>query len=435
MMARTQIKRSSTLIDPQSLKRPPSQHLTSLPSGSDLQRRNSANIKPLLSFDDEIPGARGQHLDVGHPLPVNTKSVFGVDTIWERELAKLREIEAREKVEDEERQKKEALEEPKKKKKGKWKGKGKEKEKSKAAMPPQETPSPQLAPKPVERAPSPPHVLPAVQKVTSRRPPPPPNDDDGYDDESDESDDSHAPQKPVAPKATGDWHAGSSDEDQGPRRTTGSGPRYPNRKPRDSASQPAGEDSSEEDVPLVATIGRAAQRASRARLIADDSDEEKPLSMLLDKTKLKLPSLGDKLFPNSIAKEEEEEDDDKPLGLRASRVLPISGDQEEDDDRPLGLHPDQVRRTQYLVAQQQQQFMMQAHAAQMHQSMMFGAAPLAPMMTGGFYGPPMAVPMGPPMMMAPAQIPVTPPPANDVAKLGRIDNWRHDVAVQGQHPS
>lgn len=105
-MARTPLKRSSTLIDPESLKqRPVSRRFDTTPAAEGLSRKNSASHrKTLINFDDEIPGVpKSMHLGVDHPLggPAGqTRSVFGVDTIWERELAKLRDMEAKEKEEE-----------------------------------------------------------------------------------------------------------------------------------------------------------------------------------------------------------------------------------------------------------------------------------------------------------------------------------------------
>ena len=52
-MARSQTVRSSTLINPDELKRPASQHLNSFNSVPNLTRRNSVNAKPLLDFEDD----------------------------------------------------------------------------------------------------------------------------------------------------------------------------------------------------------------------------------------------------------------------------------------------------------------------------------------------------------------------------------------------
>lgn len=420
MMARGQVQRSSTLIDPASLQtRPTPKHMNSLGSPSSQQalgRRNSANIKPLLTFDDDKQIVRASMLpDVRMQ---QSRSVFGVDTIWEREMVKLREIEAQEKLDAEERRKREA-EAEESKKQSKRKGKGKRKVDGKQG--PQHTT--ELVPEP--RVSAEPPVLPAIQKAMVRGPPPP-----GDDDES-ESDSSVAegPSRPSARDGPDDgadhWYAGSSDdEDNGPRRTTGTGPRYPTR--------PADEDS-EEDIPLAATVGRALQRATQLGPSKDDSDEEKPLSVLLQETKLRLPSIDFDKRSDSDAKVIGDDEDDVPLGLRTSKVLSSSqamnstSGMADDDDRPLALHPEQQRRTQYQMMAQQQQMMMQT---QMHNSMFFGATPS--MMGSGFFGPSIPPPM---MMHPPMPMPMpmpSPPPIQDVAKYGRVDRWRRDVAVEGE---
>ena len=475
------MKRSSTLIDPESLKQRPISTLVRLDSsqtapdvGSNgLSRRNSAHAKTLVNFDDEIPGApRGSYLAAnnrGGGMSA-TRSVFGVDTIWERELAKLREIEAREKAEEQEEQQKRAGGEEKKKKgKGKRKGKGKEIETSGLDVSPSLlSPSASQVQDSPNAAASPETPASAQRRVVRRAPPPPVDGDDN--DEEEESDSSSIAGRPFGGPKTDGWHSGSDDERRPqPRRTTGSGSRFvDNLPPRFRALQQQqqlelgnDDESSEEDLPLVATIGRAAQRATRADFsglkvsTADDSsDEDKPLSQVLDKTKQKLPSptsgLGTGLMDsigNSLGGSlkvggtgDDEDEDDKPLGLRASRLFPTSTPSQpqsiiggagegDDDERPLALHPEQIRRSQFFVTAQQQQMMMQAQAAaaaqmQMQQSMMFGAPSI---MSGPFYAPPMAPPM-----MIPSQMPSTPPPTHDTAKLNRVDKWRHDVAVEGE---
>ncbi|GJE84121.1 hypothetical protein PsYK624_001960 [Phanerochaete sordida] len=487
MMARPSMHRSSTLIDPDSLKQRPTSTFVALDSAQSvpgLSRRNSAHTKTLITFDDEIPGApRGALLPADSRAGgiSGTRSVFGVDTLWERELAKLREMEAREKAEEEERQKREE-DEAGKHKRGKGKRKGKGKEAATSALdtsPSVLSPSAsQVQDSPYPAAAASPETPASVQKRVVRRAPPPPAD--GEDDEDEESDSSSVAGRPFGGPRTDGWHSGSDDERPRPqpRRTTGSGPRFvDNLPPRFRALQQqqqlelGDDESSEEDLPLVATIGRAAQRATRGSFsglrvpgggAADESsDEERPLSQLIDKTKQKLPSptqshgpgaglfesigasLGSTLKVGGAARGGEDEDeDDTPLGLRASRLFPGSqasaagGAGEDDDERPLALHPEQIRRSQFFVsaaqqqAQAQQQMMMQAQAAaaaqmQMHQSMMFGAPSI---MSAPFYGPPMAAPA----LMMPPQLP-SPPPVQDTAKLNRVDKWRHDVAVEGEH--
>ncbi|PCH41164.1 hypothetical protein WOLCODRAFT_137228 [Wolfiporia cocos MD-104 SS10] len=434
MMARTPMQRSSTLIDPESLKqRPTSQRLDSFRSQPDLSRRNSAT---LLNFDEEVPGAPRGLRGADAVNAGNKRSVFGVDTLWERELVKLREMEERERLEAEEARRLEALEVPGKK------GKSKGKKKGKRAEPSPSNPLPESASQPVSEPaselqppPSPPHVLPPIERTTGRRRGPPPPVDDNTPEDSESDDD--APilnRRTIMKDAEADeWVAGSSDEEErGRQRTTRPAPRSASANPIAAPRiVPQNDDSSDEDVPLVATIGRAAQRQVLSAGANDDSDEERPLSALLDKTKLTLPpvSLGESLLPGGSVKNDGDDEDDKPLGLRVSRAFTASqaissAGQDADDDQPLAFHPDQMRRTQYMMAQQQQQqMMMQAQAAQLHQSMIFTAPS---MMASGFFGPPMP----PPMMMIP-QIPGTPPPMHDAAKFGRVDKWRHDVAVEG----
>lgn len=434
MMARGEMQRSSTLIDPATLARPTSQFMS--PSGEGLVRRNSSSIKPLLSFEnDKIPQSAPMP---GRPM--DSRSVFGVDKLWEREMVKLRQMEAQEKVEEEERKRREEDEERRKEEK-----KSKKKRKDKGARQAQSLLQPSgalVTPKEMGTKISvEPPVLPDIQRAT-RRPPPPPVDDDDDGEESDDDEPVVSPHQVPDPA----WHAGSSDEeDKGPRRTTGVGPRYPNRSR--SGRRPVGEDS-DEDLPLAASLNKALRQVSNPQPpqhgdLDEDEDEEKPLSSLLHKAKAKQksPSLLDINFDGLSTKEilikntDEDEDDDRPLGLRASKI-PLSFDNgiadEDDDDRPLGLHPDQQRRTQYgMLAQQQQQQQMMMQA-QLHNSMFFNPS----MMGSGFFAPPMATPiMNPmnPMIMMQVPVPApSPPPVHDAVKFGRVDKWRRDVAVEGE---
>jgi hypothetical protein len=375
MMARSSTY--NTLIDPASLQRSTSQHMDSSNSGASLGRR-----KTLLNFDDakgDGPDSRKSQL-APEPRASNVKSTFGVDTLWEREMAKLRAMEATDRAE-------------------------RAKEESPAGGPLDKE----------NQVPSPTPVLPEIQRASIKRGPPPP---DAGDDEESDSDASEVC-KPSRKKQDedGEWFSDEERGKAGPVRTVGSGPRYPKDKGRSApiSSQANGEDS-EEDLPLAATVGRVVQRATRFNAAEDDdSDEDKPLTKLVDKTKLKLPPM------NFGSREGDDSDeDDKPLGLRASH---IAGDE---DDVPLALHPEQQRRTQYqMMAQQQQQYAQQQMMmqAQFQSSMMFAPPSL---MGSGFFGPPMAPPM-----MVPMPGPMTPPPEHDANKFGRVDRWRHDVAVEG----
>lgn len=412
MMARGQPQRASTLIDPAALQiRPVSHRLDSYGSQGSQQalgRRNSANVKPLLNFDDDAK--------VGQPnispsaRMASSRSVFGVDTLWEREMTKLREMEAQDKIDAEERRK-QAEGEGKKKKKGKHKDKGK----SRALDDDDPVPAEVMTAEAQTKVSMDPPTLPIIKPVL--RKPPQVSDNES---ESDESE-AEAPLGGQAVRADpGTWFAESSDDEEaGPKRTTGTGLRYPN-KSRQLPPEPAHNDS-EEDVPLAATFNRAAERARLRSTQGDSDDEEKPLSTLLQKTKSSLMSIN---FDNPATPGSTQggDDDDEPLGLRASRVITQGAD---DDDRPLAYHPEQQRRTQYhMIAQQQQQQQQIMMQAQLQSNMFFNQPP---MMGPGFFGPPI-----PPMMMQPPMPMPSPPPLHDEAKYGRVDRWRRDVAVEGE---
>ncbi|KAI0053627.1 hypothetical protein FA95DRAFT_1552124 [Auriscalpium vulgare] len=442
MMARNPLKRSSTLIDPADLVQRP---VSIGPSNArpPLTRRLSSGTKPLLDFGNDglSPSLTppGQQRSPGFSGP-STRSVFGVDTLWEREMTKLRDIEAKE---EEERHKEEAAEAARLEKKNKKKRKGKGKEKAV----PEEVPVTNAP-----RASAEPPILPAIPKGITRGPPPV-NDDDTESDSDSTDGGRGAPQERKSGETGAErWFAGSSDDghDNGPVRTTGVGPRYPNRTR--GRSQVA-DDDSDEDLPLAVTVPRAIQRATQFGASApaeSDSDEEKPLSTLLEKTKLKssIPSVNfDQPFNSGVREQgshgrdedEDEDEDNQPLGLRASRFVSMhsqsghGGDHDEEDDRPLGLHPEHQRRTQYFMLQQQQQQQVAAQQqmmmqAQLQTSMMLSNASL---MGSGFFGPQMA----PPMVMMPSPMPGSPPPGvSDTAKFGRVDRWRRDVAVEGPPP-
>ncbi|KIJ70579.1 hypothetical protein HYDPIDRAFT_172366 [Hydnomerulius pinastri MD-312] len=437
MMVRGQIRRSSTLIDPETLgARPPSQNLET--KAQTLSRRNSGSAGPLLDLNGERPPTFGASAST--PNISNGRSVFGVDTLWDREMAKLKEIEAAERADAAERKRREQEEaerrERKKKKKGKSKGKGNDLTPDVEA-----SPSPDVS---VSRVSSEPPMLPAIQKPILRRPP---VADDEEESESESDDDVPLAQSTsrITDKAADIWVAESSEEeDEGPRRTPGVGPRYPAKTKSPQIPQLSnGEDDSEEDLPLTAAAERIAKRATQLpppRLLDDDDDEDededKPLAAVLSQSKLSLPNFNFDSLSGGRHSTNDDDEDEQPLGLRASRLPPMASQVslaftggDEDDDKPLAFHPDQQRRTQYQMlaqAQQQQQMMMQA---QMQNSIYFGAPA---MMGSGFFGPPMGAP---PMMMGmgmPMQPPPSPPPVHDAGKYGRVDRWRRDVVVEGE---
>ncbi|KAF7332198.1 hypothetical protein MKEN_00100800 [Mycena kentingensis (nom. inval.)] len=416
MMARDSAQRRSTLIDLQGQTdaqgRPLLQHTN---SQQGINRLGSLNSKPLLNFDDEAngllppPGPNGR--------TPNSRSVFGVDTLWEREMAKLKEIEAKEKAEEDARLVIEAEAEAARERK---RAKKKRKDGSVVGgLSPLPSPRPDSASvsdlgQPESRIASAPPVLPAISPGL-RRPPP------GKDDDSD-SDDSGRDGPSQLPQKARDGWVSSDEEGAGPTRKPGTGPRYPNRAPK----APAQDDDSEEDLPLAATIDRAAQRATQLQVPGADSDEERPLSDILRRTKLSLPSIN---FDRRSQSNVDDEEDDQPLGLRASRVAPSftspsSHGHGDDDDMPLAFHPEQQRRSQFNMMaqmqqhqqqqQQQQQMMMQAQFT----NSMFFSSPAMPMMGSGFFGPQM-------MMQSP---PIA--PLHDEAKFKQVDNWRQNIVVE-----
>ena len=393
MMAREQ--RASTLIDPASLQRPISKPPLTL------SRQNSLSMKPLLNFEDEERKALQPPLSTGR-LPAS-RSVFGVDTLWEREMAKLKEIEAREAREKEERLKRE--EETERKSKGKKNKRKKKGRKSKDDEDTQEEVSANV------RVSVEPPTLPDIRRATRTVP----LQANAYNSSESEEEGEQPRPDAVAPA----WHENSSDEeDAGPRRTTGVGLRYPKHSNNISLSH---DDDSEEDLPLAATIHKAAARAALGvtQMGQDSDDEDRPLSHIVLQAKTKLPSPRSTLYGEN--QPADDDDDDQPLGLRTSRFVQSRPSVDDEDDVPLAFHPEQQRRTQYqMLAQQhqQQQMMMQA---QMQSNMLMSASMMGP----GYFAP-MVHPMG--MMQVPMPIP-SPPLMHDEVKFGRVDRWRRDIVV------
>ena len=395
MMARAQ--RPNTLIDPASLKTPPtSRRLSTLQPQQTLSRQNSLSMKPLLNFDEEDGKALGGRLPP-------TRSVFGVDTLWEREMVKLREIETLEAREKEERMKLEGETERKRIRK-----KNKRKKKRRSSKDDEDV---QQVHASAHVSSVEPPTLPNIQRATRTVPP----TANAYDSSSESGGEREQPRPSAVTPA---WHENSSDEeDAGPRRTTGVGLRNPKVSRKISISH---DDDSEEDLPLAATIHKAAARAALGVTQAGaDSDEDRPLSHIILQAKAKLPPPKSTFYERN--QPAEDEDDDQPLGLRTSRFVQSRPNADDEDDMPLAFHPEQRRRTQYqMLAQQQhqQQMMMQA---QMQSNMLMSAS-----MMGPGYFTPLVHPMS--MMQVPIPVP-SPPPMNDEVKFGRVDRWRRDIVV------
>lgn len=411
----------STLIDPNSLNRPVSGRMDTSNSSQTLARR-----KTLLNFDDKLAPPEPMRKSTAFgPRTSNVKSVFGKDHIWEREMAKLQEMQA------------------------------KEMETTGLSAEPPATGEANYDMDPSEPSPRPQEqestiLLPEIAKVSARKGPPPSQDDDGEDEsDSDNSNVLRERSQPKQAEADQDWF---SDEEKlaGPVRTTGSGPRYhqgttdPPAKQKPKYIPAPLPDDSDEDVPLAATVSKVVLRTAKAAA-EEESDEDQPLNTLIDKTKSKLfLGVPENKQQRNEGGDDNDDEDDQPLGLRASQFNPgasqnwlgRSGDDDE-DDIPLGLHPEQQRRTQYQMFTQQQQLAQQQMMmqAQLQNSMMFSQPSF---MGPSFYGPPMGmgVGIGPVMgdvsMMVPPLAPGTPPPVQDPAKFGRVDAWRRDVAVEGE---
>jgi hypothetical protein len=354
------------------------------------------STKPLLDFnpnEQKLP----RNLRPETTQIKETRSVFGIDTLWEREMEKLKDIQLREAREDEDNRKAEVESERKKHEKKKHKNRGND---------PISLANNELQ----ERIDASPPTLPNIQRASTKRLPPKPSD---FEEQSDSDDEQHA-LRPV--EETESWHVGSSDEEgHEPRRTTGVGLRYPKRAPR--IHRLAVDDDSEEDLPLVATMHKAKARATlSSRMQAISDDEDKPLAQVVRLAKSSMP-------PAHLASGSNLEDE-QPLALRASR-LPRNRPGIEDDDMPLALQSQQHHNHYQMLAQQQQQqqLLMQA---QMQNNMFMNAH--ASMM-GGFYG---AMPLMNAVVPMPAPVPVpSPPPVLNDANFGRVDRWRRDIIVDG----
>jgi len=393
----------------------------------------------------------------GSDLP-NSRSVFGVDQIWEKELVKLQQIQELERAEEEERTRLEAeqqaQEEAKAAKKAAKKAKGKNKPLLDTGLSREQSINAEGGVSPIIRAPEAPPLLPTVAPFAM--PPKAPESSDS-DSDPDQPPFKRAQSRIQPSKSQQDWL--SDDE----RQAAAARPRpQPRSKPSTSARNlsrfAAGlhvskSDSEDSDVPLTNAIARAKQR-----LQADDSEEDKPLAAVLSNSistldfggtllaDVKKPAEQKIAMPQprhalqATGRGDDEDEDDQPLGLRASRFGLGGG--ESEDEKPLGMRysmaPSQIfaqQQQQQHQLQQQQQVMMQQ---QMVQQQMMAAAQMRgsmfnPMMMGNMN---MAMGFGNSMSMSginPAMMAMGPPmgvmeagPA-DPAKLSAVDRWRRGV--------
>ncbi|KZT42911.1 hypothetical protein SISSUDRAFT_793870 [Sistotremastrum suecicum HHB10207 ss-3] len=396
MMERGSLQRRNTLIDPAEFETKGANPVVQ-PVKPALNRTSSFG-KPLVQLDDSEAPARGSRM-------IKSSSVFGVDTLWEREMAKLKEIEAVEAAAEEERARLEAQKAARRAKKGKGKAE---------PVLRQEPPSKAQPPRISEEPP----VLPQVQ-LTKPKSTPVLDSDSDSDDESDDPSD-RISRLGVDAKQ---WHAGDSDEERRPLPTV-----------RQLPSQRAPQsDDDDEDMPLAAHLARAKQRPRMARTNADDSDEEdEPLAAMVQRAKGQKTASEAEISPSTLLPPipqvaDGDDDDDIPLALKRQSSMPLSAlqstnSQVDEDDLPLGLKQNPQRGQQFLLAQQQhQQMMMQA---QLRHSFAFGPPSSLLSAQMGPYGPTLS-----PMMMPPAPQPFMPmaPQVNEAGKYGRVDQWRRGV--------
>lgn len=430
MMQRPQMMRGDTLISEQDL-----QGKARMADNRPVGMRN-----PLINIaDDPIPGTnvrpRPQMGRSGSGL-AQSRSVFGVDQVWEKELAKLKQIEAIEKAEEEERKKEEAVkrkkEEERAAKKAAKKGKGKRNSMDMLnTFAPADEDTDHL-PKdntPIRRTPATTPLLPEIDSfpIAASR-----EDGPTSSDSEEETNPQRSQNRIMRSTSRQDW---LSDDER---------PAVPRpRKTVKVANDLKLGDDSDSDVPLTAALTKAKQKQQ-----AEDSEEDKPLSTVLKKTASTFDFggtvLANMMKPNESVSNrktvESDEDDDKPLGLqhpgaRLTMLAKSAGGNSDDDEQPLGMRYSMAPSQMFMQQQQQQMMQQQMMAAAQMQSTMFN-----PMFMGGTSGigtmhgmgmgfpnsmtmpmmNPGMVPMGPMDMPEPEIVP-------DAAKIGRVDRWRRDV--------
>lgn len=338
-------------------------------------QRSTSRRRTLINLEDEERPGLGSM--------TKSTSVFGVDTVWERELKKLKEIQKQEAdILAEENRRKEAAELAKKAKKSKGKPR-----KHVEAIEEKESVAPHVSDQPP--------VLPNFElRPTVRRIPEP---------ESDLSSDEEDEERPVETKRPSTtWYAGDSDEERpvklvSPPKMTNISPK----QPRDATSD------DDDDVPLV-QVSRGLQAKVRLGDDDDDEEEDKPLSSVLEK--MKGTGTAKLLSPPQQAKINDDDDDDEvPLAIKRLTTMGTfkALGRDDDDDQPLGL------KVQRPNTQMMPQF-----------------APSFPAMSMG--APSM---MGVPMsFMQPQMIPsmvysMPPPPPPEPAQnsIAKVDAWRRTV--------
>jgi hypothetical protein len=369
MMARSQ----PTLVDLNELQNKP---------GLLSPQRSTSRRRTLIDLDEDTSGPQGRMN--------KSTSVFGVDTVWERELKKLKEIEEQEAADvAEEKRRIEAVRAAElARKEKKFKNKSRKK-----------VVEPKIAPDSESHIPEAPPTLPAFElRPTVRRVPEPDSEESDSDGEDDEPTD--APQQPRSKT----WYAGDSDEEA-------SAPKLSLPHISASESRPDDEDSDDDDIPLN-QIPR--ERLSKSRAPDSDGDEDQPLVAVLQKMK-------GALSPVQSPRKDEDEDDEVPLAMRRLTTMssfqsfnrqPRNQGNDDDDDRPLGL---KVQQQQWAI---QPQMIPPFNPG-------FPAMSLGPPSVMGLPAmSPMPFMQGPGVPNAFFNMPMQDPTPQDFVK---IDNWRRGV--------
>lgn len=419
--------RQSALIDPGELSQP-----TLEPGGGMSPPKATVSARPLTM----APGAPLPELNLpggGGPRNsrmVKSKSVFGVDTIWEAEMAKLKDMQAAE----EERKYTEAARERNKeaekalksaRRLSRWnrpKTQVFTAETQEFGEPDREGNVPRPIswhPNMLNQAAASEHSERASEGV--ERDGPPTVDLD--------LDDVAARDQRSSGLGVNDWFS-SDDEDRSyPKKTitaarTSAAPQLPQlpsirRMPSGSTDTDTDSDS-EEDVPL-----------SKLRVV--DSDEEVPLSHIRKGKApglpaLPLPSLS--LNDEVVPEKDDDGSDDEPLFHRRSMLRPAE-EEDVEDDLPLGWkHAGAASASARSSYFPQQSFYGQPQFGPMNMGMggmpmsPMGGMPMSPMGMPGMQGMPMMSPM-PPMAMGP----MGPEPPNPGKN---IDDWRKQVVLDPQ---
>jgi hypothetical protein len=444
------LNRKNTLIDPSSFDRPriavvdgdgrPIQEPEPAHRASD--KRRSAG--PLVNLKD---GHSPEAERPGMSTAKTRSSVFGVDTVWQKEQAKLALIEQAEREEAEQRRRDEERKSSKKRK-----------GKKRSTIPQEESTLPEEALQDSRPSTLFLPTLPEVPIVTSRPVPRPRRERDA---EGSDGEGHGAPERRRHSAATlgvKGWFAGSSDDEDerqgGPSRGPGGRSSAVPRASSGSRLPPVVDGSDDEDIPLSTHINRVLSTGAVPRHPVppdDDSEEDEPLVNTKSRLSVAPSTLLDPAKSVLTQSPADDDDDNIPLGLRApppglAPHSPVTGQgspggaaEDDDDEKPLGLKvvgaatPEQQRQQQYnrmLLQQQQQQQQQQMYMQQMAQNSIANFPVMGGMMQPSTFGPvfgmtPAPAMFGQAMPMMPHMTGISNP---DAGKIGRVDAWRKGVA-------